>query len=189
MGEPQPPSETATPAATSKESTARGIPQELTGERRCLKFPGWEKVLHPSQPVAVGVQPPCLSGSQEQTYLLEAICNQPLDVALPEPTSPPQEPEVAHQWVPTPRFLEVAASLRGQMQEEVPKIPLVPVAVGMMMTPGITTMSASHVVHDEATRTTYLDTVTTSLGRVTLSGLEGKVSMPGPIIEDVMDLI
>ena len=51
--EPQPPSETATPVATPKESTAKEIPQELARERKCLKFPGWEKVLHPSQPVVV----------------------------------------------------------------------------------------------------------------------------------------
>ena len=97
--EPQPPSESATPATAPKESTARGIPQELTIERRCLKFPGWEKVLHLSQLVAVAGQPPCPSRRPEWTYPLEAIHNQPIDVAPLEPTSPSQEPEVAH---PTP---------------------------------------------------------------------------------------
>ena len=50
-------------------------------------------------------------------------------------------------------------------------------------------MSASHVIRDEAARATYLDTVTTSVGRVTLSGPEGKIPVPGPKIEDVTDLI
>ena len=75
------------------------------------------------------------------------------------------------------------------MQEEVPKTSPVPLAMGMITIPGITTMSASHVVHDEATGTTYLAMVTTSVGRVTLSGPESEVSMQGPITEDVMDLI
>ena len=50
-------------------------------------------------------------------------------------------------------------------------------------------MSTSHVVQDEATGATYLDTVTSSLGRVTLSGPEGETSAPGLKIEDVTDLM
>ena len=46
--ESQPPTETATPVATPKELTAKETPQELTKERKCPKFPRWEKVLHPS---------------------------------------------------------------------------------------------------------------------------------------------
>ena len=86
---------------------------------------------------------------------------------------------MAHQWVPTPGFLEVTAHLRNQSLEEVPKMPPVPLAMGMMMALGIATMSASHVIHDEATRATYLDMVTTSVGRVTLSGPEGEISITG----------
>ena len=153
---PQPPSETATPAPAPKEPTAKEIPQESTWERKCLKFPRWEKVLHPSQPVAVAGQP-SPSKSQEQTYPLEAICHQSIDVAPPELTAPPWESEAAHQWAPMPRFLEVTTCLRGQMQEGVHKTPHVPLVVGMMMTLGIATMSASCVVHDEATGATYLD--------------------------------
>ena len=79
--------------------------------------------------------------------------------------------------------------LRNQLPEEVPKAPPVPVAVGMMAAPGMVTMSASHVVWDEATGATYLDTVTTSIGRVALSVPEGRIAMPGPEIEDITDLI
>ena len=50
-------------------------------------------------------------------------------------------------------------------------------------------MSASCVIRDEATGATYLYTVTTSLGRVTLSGPESEISAQGPEIEDVMDLV
>ena len=51
------------------------------------------------------------------------------------------------------------------------------------------TMSAGCVIWDEATGATYLDMVTTSVERVTLSGPEGEISMPGPMIEDITDLI
>ena len=50
-------------------------------------------------------------------------------------------------------------------------------------------MSASHVIRDEATGATYLDTVTTSVGRVTLSGPESEIPAWGPEIEDVTDLV
>ena len=86
-------------------------------------------------------------------------------------------------------FLEITTCLRGQLPEEVPKAPPVPLAVGMMTAPGVVTMSASHVVQYEATGATYLDTVTTSVVRVTLSGPEGEIPALGPNIEDVTDLI
>ena len=91
--------------------------------------------------------------------------------------------------MPTPSFLDVTTCLRNQSPEEVPKAPPIPVAMGMMTAPGMATMSASCVVQDEATGATYLDMVTTSVGRVALSVPEGGVTMLGPEIEDVMDLI
>ena len=48
-----------------KKSATRETPLELAQERKCPKFPGWEKVLHPSQPVAVVGKPPCPSRSLE----------------------------------------------------------------------------------------------------------------------------
>ena len=41
------------PTATSKEQAAKETPLNPAKERKCPKFPGWEKVLHPSWPVAV----------------------------------------------------------------------------------------------------------------------------------------
>ena len=47
--------------------------------------------------------------------------------------------------------------------------------------PGVATMSASHIVKDEVTGVTYMDTVTTSVGRVALSGPEtGGPQLRGP---------
>ena len=50
-------------------------------------------------------------------------------------------------------------------------------------------MSANRVIRDEVTGATYLDTVTTSVGRVTLSGSESEIPAQGPEIEDVADLV
>ena len=36
---------------------------------------------------------------------------------------------------------------------------------------------------------TYMDTVTTSVGQVTVSGPGQEASVQGPVLEDVMDLV
>ena len=41
-----------------------------------------------------------------------------------------------------------------------------------MTAPGVVTVCTSHVIRDEVTGVTYLDTVTTLVGRVALSGPE-----------------
>ena len=46
-------------------------------------------------------------------------------------------------------------------------------------------MSVSHIVRDEATGITYMDTITTSVGRVALSGPDLEASSKGPMIKDV----
>ena len=78
---------------------------------------------------------------------------------------------------------------RNQLPEVVPEALPIPVAMGMMAAPGMVTMSTSHVVWDEATGATYLDMVTTSMGRVARNVPEGGITMLGPEIEDVTDLI
>ena len=105
---------------------------------------------------------------------------QPMKVVPMKTLSPLQELEVAHWWTPTPSFLEVTSCLRDPSPKEVLDTTPIPVAVGMMTALGVTTMSASHEVWDEVTGATYLDTVTTSVGRVILSGSEGKIPASGP---------
>ena len=89
----------------------------------------------------------------------------------------------------TPGFLGVMACLRSQSPEEVPKAPPDPLAVGMMTAPGVVTVSASCIIRDEVTEATYLDRVTTLVGRVTLNGPESETPAQGPEIEDVTDLV
>ena len=109
--------------AAPKESATNKTPQELAQERKCPKFPRWEKVLHPSQPVAVAGQPPHSSRSLEWTYPLEATCNQSTKKVPTKTPSPTQGLEVAHQWMPTPGFVDVTTCLRSQLSEEVPEMP------------------------------------------------------------------
>ena len=172
-----------------KESATRETPLELAQERKCPKFPKWEKVLHPSWLVAVVGKPPCPSRSLKQTYPLEATCNQPTREAPTKIPSPAQVLEVACQWKPTPRFMDVTTCLRSHLSEGVLETLPIPVVMGMMAAPGVATMSTSQVVWDEATGVTYLDTVTTSIGRLTLNVPEDQVIALGPKIEDITDLL
>ena len=61
--------------------------------------------------------------------------------------------------------------------------------VGVMSAFGVVTMSASCIMKDEVTSVTYMDMVTTSVGRVVLSGPEQETPAQGPMIEDVTDLM
>ena len=147
--------------------------------KKCYTHPGlWQLLGSP------------LTHQQAQsTYPLVADCGPPAKMEPMKTPSSLQELEVACQWTPTPSFLEVFSCLRDPLPEEILDTTPIPVAVGMMTAPGVATMSASHVVLDEATGVTYMDMVTTSVGKVTLSSPGGKIPMPGPKIEDVTDLI
>ena len=74
----------------------------------------------------------------------------------------------------TPELVEVALEL-----------PLGTMPFGVVAAPRIPMVSTSHIVRDEATGVTYMDTVTTSIGRVALSGPDLGASFSGPMIEDV----
>ena len=58
-------------------------------------------------------------------------------------------------------------------------------SIRMVATTGISSMSASRVIQDDTTRLIYMDTITTSIGRVVLSRLDPDISSAGPTIEDV----
>ena len=50
-------------------------------------------------------------------------------------------------------------------------------------------MSTSHIVKDKAMGVTYIDTVTTLVGWVAISGPKQEASAKGLIIEDITDLV
>ena len=63
--------------------------------------------------------------------------------------------------------------------------PMGTMPIRLVATLGISSMSASCIVRDEVTGVTYLDTVTTSIWRVALSGPDLEALSSGPMIEDV----
>ena len=99
-------------------AVAPGVPantkvvEELAAERRCPKFPGWEKVLHPSRPLVAAGQMPCPSQSLGWRF-----CNWEMTTTSPETPSPMRELEVVQWLTPTPSFLEVMACLRSPSPE------------------------------------------------------------------------
>ena len=74
-----------------------------------------------------------------------------------------------------------------ELVEVVLEAPMGTMLIGLVVTPGISSMSASRIVRDEVTGVTYMDTITTSIGRVALSGPDMEASSTGPTIEDVTD--
>ena len=58
----------------------------------------------------------------------------------------------------------------------------------MLMESTVTIMYATHLVQDEATGVTYMDTVTASVGRVALGNSHIMATLPGPTVEDITNL-
>ena len=106
----------------------------------------------------------------------------------PKPSLPAQA--LALVWPPTllHGFSGVTACLQMPELVEVDlEAPMGTMPTGLVATPGISSMSTSCIVRDEVTGITYMDTVTTSVGRVALSGPDPEASSTGPMIEDVTD--
>ena len=57
-----------------------------------------------------------------------------------------------------------------------------------MVGPMVVTLSATQIVQDEATGVTYVDTVTTFVGRVTLGNPHMVANLQGPMLEDITDI-
>ena len=58
----------------------------------------------------------------------------------------------------------------------------------MLMGPTVAMMYTTHIVQDEATGVTYMETVTTSVGRVALGNPHMVANLQGPIMEDITNL-
>ena len=92
--------------------------------------------------------------------------------------------------MPPPGFMGVTACLwRDPSPENVYEVPQDPLRVAALLAPTAATMSASHIVRDEVMGVTYMDTITTSVGWVAISGPKQEALTWGPIIENIMDLV
>ena len=166
---------------------------EPTPERRGPKFLGWEKVLHPSWPVvAAGEIPP-----PSKTLRPKGGSSQlPQMIPIQHPVSPPKTPTppkpsslvqalALMQLSTLPHcFVGVTACLwTAELVEVALELPLGTMPFGVVAAPRISTLSTSCIVRDKATGMTYMDTVTTSIGRVALRGPDSEASSLGPMIK------
>ena len=72
-----------------------------------------------------------------------------------------------------PKFVEIDSDM-----------PVGPMSIGLVATPGISSVSLTRVMKDNTMGLVYMDTVTTSVGRVILGG--DLVDSHGrPVIEDI----
>ena len=86
---------------------------------------------------------------------------------------------------PTPPhgFARVAACLKTlELVEVDQEMPVGTMSIGMVLSPGLSSVSSSCVVKDDTTGLVYLDTVMTSIGWIVLGSSEPS---EGPIIEDI----
>ena len=77
---------------------------------------------------------------------------------------------------------------RDSLPEKACEVPPDPLRIAALIEPTMATMSASCIIKDEVMGMTYMDTRTTSVGQVALSGPEQGTLIKGPIIEDITDL-
>ena len=170
---------------------------EPVPEGRALKFVGWEKVLHPSQlVVAAGDIPgptrtPRLNVGSSQISQMIPI---KLPVSPPRTPTPPQPSPLTQALVlmwpltlPCGSSGVMACLHTPELVEVDLKAPVGIMPIGLLATPGISSVSSSHIVKDELMGITCMDTITTSVGRVTISGPGLEAFPTGPIIEDITD--
>ena len=109
-----------------------------------------------------------------------------LKAPLP-PKSPPPAGTLALVRLPTlPHgFARVVTFLRTPELVEVDReTPVGTMSIGMVLSPGLSSISSSWVVKDDTMGLVYLDTVMTSIGRMVLGSSEPS---EGPTIEDITD--
>ena len=194
----------ALPEKEEEDSPQTGISMDKTKidrapepalEGRAPKLLGWEKVLHPSWPVVATGDIPQPTKTPKQnvgsSQLSQMIPIKLLVSPLRTPTPPQPSPSMqalALVRPPTPPhgFSGVTACLHTPELVEVDlEAPVGAMAIGLVSTPGISSVSSSQIVKDKLMGITYMDTVTTSVGRVTISGPDQEAFPMGPIIEDI----
>ena len=163
-----------------------------------LNMPVGKTVLHPSQPVHItGEMPPLTSipkpkgRSQVLSRTAPAALPSCLLRTLLAPMSSPPSKALALVRPPTPPrgFTDVTSCLKApEFMEISSNMPVGPMSIGLVATPGISSVSLERVMKDDTMGLVYMDTVTTSVGRVILG--EDSVDSPGrPVIEDITDQI
>ena len=105
---------------------------------------------------------------------------------LPAPMYSP--PSKALALVTPPRgFTDVTSCLKAPKFVEIDSdMPASPMLIGLVATPGISSISSTRVMKDDTMGLVYMDMVTTSVGQVILSG-DSVNSHGGLVIENITD--
>ena len=157
-------------------------------KEQTAKFIGWDKVLHPSRPVITAWETPQPTQTSRPRgrscpYFWVKPVKSPIHLPeVPSPSKPSPSTKVVAPVKPsTPphSFEGVTACLK--MSE------VSAGAMSMGLAPGMSSVSSSHVMKDDITGITYVDTITTSFGRIILSDPNPNASSMGPVIEDITD--
>ena len=156
------------------------------------KYAGWDMVVHPSQPVvATGEtpQPTAMPRMKRRALQFTQTTSISPPSNPPKAPSPPKSPLPARALAlvrpPTPPhgFTRVTACLRTPELEEVDwEMSVGTMSIGMVLSPGLSSISSSWVVKDDTTGLVFLDTMMTSIGRIILCGLEPS---EGPVIDNI----
>ena len=143
------------------------------------QFSSWEKVLHPSQLVTTaGWASPtfgeskwryCHQSSEARRTQCQRV-GEHLQIGQAEQNSPsPESPEPIQVVAPPLGFKGVMACLQGApLLVTTSEVPLEHMQPETMGKPTVAKKCASHVVQDEASGITYMEMVTTSVGKVAL---------------------
>ena len=98
-------------------------------------------------------------------------------LALVRPPTPPRGFTDVTSCLKAPEFMEISSDM-----------PISPMSIGLVATPGISSVSLTRVMKDDTTGLVYMDTVTTLVGQVILS--EDSANSPGrPVFEDITNQI
>ena len=161
-------------------------------------YPAWTKVLHPPQLVTTAEQIPLDLGGLKGRHCSwsaggrRAWCQRVeecLQTAELHPMSPTKSPKPVQEITLPPGFMGVVACLqRDPLPMTTIKAPMEPTQPEIMVEPVIATMCTSYIVQDETTGVTYMDMVTTFMGRVALSSSHVATCSSRPTIEDVTNL-
>ena len=142
-------------------------------------FPSWMKVLHPPWLATAMEQVPPAFGESKQKHCSWSVggrrawhqrMEEHLQAAELDPMSPPKSPKLVQEITPPPGFMGVVACLQKDPSPMATiEAPMKPMQPEIMVEPAVATMCTSHIIQDETTGVTYMDMVTTSVGRVALS--------------------
>ena len=206
------PIEKAAVKAAEEEASPIGRPQEglstsqtLTKEQTRREhspnwFPGWREVLHPSRLGTTAGQVPLISwgskwrphsksSGERMVWCWRAEEELQTQNARSEPTLPTGTLKTAWQMTPPQAFWGVMVCLwRDLLLVDAYEAPLDTLQLAALVEPTVVMMSASCIMKDEATGIIYMDTITTSVGWVALSGPSQGTQATGPIINNITNL-